>query len=529
MMASRALPILVGGRWRPAAGLETFRALDPASGEPLPGEYPVSPWPDIAEALEAGREAALDMARLGPERLARFLEGLAGQIEERKNELIAAAHAETALPAEPRLGSVEMRRTLDQLRKAAAACRDRTWTRATIDTKAGLRSMYGPLGGPVVVMGPNNFPFAYNAVGGGDFASALAAGNPVIAKSHPGHPTTTRILAEAAHEALAPAGLPGASVQLLYHFAPEDGLRLVGHRDVGATAFTGSRPSGLALKRAADEAGRPIYLEMSSANPVFILPGALTERAGRIALELFRSCTLAAGQMCTKPGLVIVPDGPPGKAFVETVREAFEASEPMILLGPRVLEGLREAEARLTAKGAERLAGGRPPSGPGFRFSPALFRIAGAAFLGDPASFQVESFGTLSVIVMAAGAAEMRDIASRLDGHLTGSVYAHSGGDDDGGYEAIAPLLRTKVGRLVNDKMPTGVAVSPAMNHGGPYPATGHPGFTAVGFPAAIIRFAALHCYDGVRQDRLPLELRNENPTGRMWRLVDGEWTQRSI
>jgi alpha-ketoglutaric semialdehyde dehydrogenase len=525
----KAFPVLVDGAWRPSQGSETFRALDPAAGADLPEDYPVSPWPEVAETVEAGKKAAQRMASLGADPLASFLEELAARIEGRKDELVAAAHAETALPSEPRLGSVELPRTLDQLRKAASACRDRTWSRATIDTKAGLRSMYGPLGGPVVVMGPNNFPFAYNAVGGGDFASALAAGNPVIAKAHPGHPKTTRLLAEAALEAVGATGLPGAAVQMLYHLAPEDGLRLVAHRDVGATAFTGSRPSGLALKKAADEAGRPIYLEMSSANPVFLLPGALEERSERIAVELFQSCTLAAGQMCTKPGLVVVAGGAPGRAFVELVRAAFEASEPMVLLGPKVLEGLREAEARLAAEGAERLAGGRPASGPGLRFSPELFGLTGAAFLGDPSSFQVESFGTLSVVVTAEGPAEMREIAAALDGHLTGSIYSHSGGRDDLEYGLLEPVLRTKVGRLLNDKMPTGVAVSPAMNHGGPFPATGHPGFTAVGFPAAVIRFAALRSYDHVRPDRLPPELRDANPTGTMWRLVDSEWTQRSI
>jgi alpha-ketoglutaric semialdehyde dehydrogenase len=522
-------PVLIDGRWRPARASGTIRAIDPAAGHVLPELYPVSTWEDIETALAAGRKAAPGLASRGPEAIAGFLEAFADRIGRRKGELVATAHLETALAAEPRLGSVELPRTLDQLRKAAAACRDRTWCRATIDTKADIRSKYGPLGGPVVVMGPNNFPYAYNAAAGGDFASALAAGNPVIAKAHPGHPGTTRILAEEARKAVDDAGLPPASVQLLYHFSPEDGLRLVGHRDIGATAFTGSRPSGLALKRAADEAGRPIYLEMSSANPVFILPAALEERAAGIAVELFQSCTLAAGQMCTKPGLVVIPDGRAGRAFIAAVRESFEASAPVTLLGPRVLEGLREASARLAREGAERLAGGREVPGPGIRFAPTLFMISGAAFLQDPAAFQIESFGTLSVIVLAKDADEMMAIADRLDGHLTGSIYSHSGGQDDRDYDAVALVLRTRVGRLLNDKMPTGVAVSPAMNHGGPYPATGHPGFTAVGFPGAIIRFAALHCYDHVRPERLPSELRNANPTGAMWRLVDGEWTRRSI
>jgi alpha-ketoglutaric semialdehyde dehydrogenase len=201
----------------------------------------------------------------------------------------------------------------------------------------------------------------------------------------------------------------------------------------------------------------------------------------------------------------------------------------VILLGPKVLEGLREASARLARGGARRIAGERETPGPGFRFWPTLFSLSGAGFLRDPAAFQVESFGTLSLIVLAKDMAEMKEIASRLEGHLTGAIYSHRDGKDDKEYAAIEPILRTKVGRLLNDKMPTGVAVSPAMNHGGPYPATGHPGFTAVGFPAAILRFSALRCYDHVRADRLPPELQDKNPTGKTWRLIDGEWTQKSL
>ena len=528
-MQTRPFPILVDGRWRPAGATETFRAVNPATGEFLPEEYPISPWTDIAEALAAGARAALAMAAVGPEPVAHFLEIFPKLVEGRKEELVATAHLETALPSEPRLGSVEFPRLLDQLRQAAAACRDRSWCRATIDTKRNIRSMFGSLGGPVAVFGPNNFPFAYNSLGGGDFAAAIAAGNPVLAKSHPGHPSTTRIMAEAALEALGAAGLPTASVQLLYHFAPEDGLRLVSHPSVAASAFTGSRLSGMALKEAADRAGKPIYLEMSSANPVFIFPGALAERPEEIAGELFQSCMLAAGQMCTKPGLVVLLDNPAGRAFVDRIKNAFEGSEPVILLGPKVLEGLREASSRLARGRAERIAGGPEPSGPGFRFSPTLFSLSGTGFLRDPTAFQVESFGTLSLIVLARDMAEMKEIASRLEGHLTGAVYSHRDGRDDREYAAIEPILRTKVGRLLNDKMPTGVAVSPAMNHGGPYPATGHPGFTAVGFPAAMIRFAALRCYDNVRPERLPPELRDRNPTGTMWRLIDGQWTTRSL
>jgi NADP-dependent aldehyde dehydrogenase len=522
--------VLIGGEWRPAGRpSKSFNAMNPATGRHLPGAYPVSPWTDLQAVLEAAVGAVDGLARSGPEAVAGFLEAFAARLEGHREELVAAAHLETALPEEPRLRSVEFSRLVDQLRQAARACRDRSWCRATIDTKLNIRSKLGPLGGPVAVFGPNNFPFAYNAAGGGDFAAALAAGNPVIAKAHPSHPETTRVMASAAWEALKPSGLPAASFQLLYHFSPEDGLRFVSHPLLGATAFTGSRVSGMKLKEAADRAGKPIYLEMSSANPVFILPGALAERAEAIAEELFASCLLAAGQMCTKPGLVVIVDDPAGQKFLRNVKDLFERSESGVLLGPSVLEGLKEASSRLARSGAELLAGGREPGGAGFRFLPTLFLLSGAGFLRRPSVFQVESFGTLSLVVLASDSAEMEKIASSLEGHLTGSIYTRSSGSDDQAYAAIEPRLRRKVGRLLNDKMPTGVVVTPAMNHGGPYPATGHPGFTAVGFPAAMTRFAALHCYDNVRPGRLPVELCDENPTGSMWRLVDGEWTQRSL
>ena len=228
------------------------------------------------------------------------------------------------------------------------------------------------------------------------------------------------------------------------------------------------------LKEAADKAGKPIYLEMSSANPVFVMPGAVEERPAEIAGELFNSCLLAAGQMCTKPGLVIIPGNAAGEAFLGFVGEAFKGAEPAYLLGPKVLEGLREATSRLARAGAVLVAGGREPDGPGLRFLPTLFRLSGGDFLRNPAAFQVESFGSLALVVLASDVDEMKDIASSLEGHLTGTIYSQSGGADDAAYSDIEPFLRRKVGRLLNDKMPTGVAVSPAMNHGGPYPATGN-------------------------------------------------------
>ena len=519
--------VLIGGEWKDTGRSSgTFKAINPATGEFLLGEFPISPWPDIVEALGAGVQAAEEMAGLGPERLADYLEGFAETVEGRRADLVTMASLETALPAEPRLNSVEFPRMVDQIRQAAAACRERSWCRATIDTKLNIRSKFGPLGGPVVVFSPNNFPFAFNSVGGGDFVAALAAGNPVIAKANPGHPGTSKILAEAATEALIQSPLPPAAIQLLYHFQPEDGLRLVSHASVGATAFTGSRRAGLKLKEAADRAGKPIYLEMSSSNPVFILPGALEERASAIAGELFTSCTLGAGQFCTKPGLVALIDNEKGREFLAAVKASFAQAEPGILLDSRVIEGLQAAVLKLKECGAELVAGGGRAGGAGFRFAVTLLRVSGAVFLKNPGAFQVEAFGSLSVVVTAHDLAELKAVAACLDGQLTATAYSSAGSADDAAYAAIEPILRQKAGRLLNDKMPTGVAVSPAMNHGGPFPATGHPGFTSVGIPSAITRFAALHCYDNVRAGRLPAELRDKNPTGRMWRFIDGEWTR---
>lgn len=522
-------PVLIGGAWRPAASEGSFRAVNPATGDLLPDEYPVSRVDDLEDALRAAARVVDDFPALEPDRLAGFLEGFAAGLEERRDAAVAMAHSETALPEEPRLRSVEFPRMTDQLRQAASSCRKRDWCLATIDTKRDLRSMYGPLGAPVVIFGPNNFPFAYNSVAGGDLAGAIAAGNPVIAKAHPWHPGTTRILAEAAFEALEASGLPPALVQMVYHCRPEDGLKLAAHPLTGALAFTGSRASGLALKEAADRAGKPVYLEMSSVNPVLVLPGALEERSGQIATELFGSCTAGAGQFCTKPGLVILMRGPRSEEFCDSVRRLFEGEPSGFLLGEGTLRRLSDAVAALERAGALLLAGGRALSGPGFRFENTLFRITGGQFLADPAAFQTEAFGSLAVLVIADGPEEFGPIVRAFEGNLTGAIYSGPGDADKELHDLVEPVLRRRVGRLLDDKMPIGVAVSPAMDHGGPFPATGHPGFTAVGFPASMRRFAALRCYDNVRPARLPPELRDKNPTGSMWRYIDGEWTLKSI
>ena len=520
--------VLIAGAWRPSLDAsDTFSALNPATGKAIDETYPVSGMKDVEAALRAGHGAAVALLGMPDrvDRVAAFLDDFASRIEQHADALVAIANEETALPVTPRLKSVELPRTTGQLRQAAAAVRDRSWTMATIDTAANIRSYYAPLGGPVVVFGPNNFPFAFNSVAGGDFTAAIAAGNPVIGKANTSHPGTTRLLAELAFEAVRAAGLPDAMVQLIYRTPSEVGFALVSHPLVAATGFTGSKSAGLKLKAAAEQAGKPIYLEMSSVNPLFVLPGALAERGAGIAKELFESCALGSGQFCTRPGLTIVPAGAAGEAFVAEAARHFEQGAPGTLLGRAGLSSVAEGIAELKRAGAEVLVGGSPIPGDRLSFQNTLLRVSGDAFLANPHALQTEAFATVNTVVVARDVDQMVDIARSLEGNLTGSIYSAESGDDEPAYRKIAPVLRQKVGRLLNDKMPTGVAVSPAMNHGGPYPATGHPGFTAVGIPPAMLRFAMLQSFDNVRHDRLPVELQDPNPTGSMFRRIDGRWT----
>jgi NADP-dependent aldehyde dehydrogenase len=411
------------------------------------------------------------------------------------------------------------------LRQAAAAALDGSWALPTIDRKLNIRSYHAALG-PVCIFGPNNFPLAFNAVSGGDFAAAIAAGNPVIAKAHPGHPGTSRLLAEEAHGALADSGLPPATVQMIYHTAAVDGLRLVADARLGATAFTGSRHAGLKLKAAADAAGKPIYLEMSSLNPLLILPGALRERADKIAGEFADSALAASGQFCTNPGLVILIAGEFTEPFIAAVKQQFETRKPGPLLSSAVAKSLAASVATLTHSGATPLTGGAPLPGPAQRFANTLLRVDGDGFQAQSHALQTEAFGNASLFVVVREVGQARAVLESLDGNLTGCIYSAADGSDNEMYAALVPALRRRVGRLLNDKMPTGVAVSPAMHHGGPYPATGHPGFTAVGIPASLRRFSMLQCFDNVRPARLPAVLRDQNPNGPTWRLIDGAWTR---
>jgi len=523
------VPELIAGAWRPPPpGSPCFQAVNPAHGRVLSPRYPIASRETLAEMVTAAVSASRQMRRVSAEQRAVFLERYADALEAQADDLATLAASETGLAVSPRLRDVELPRTTGQLRLAAQAARDGSWRQVTIDTRHNVRSQLEPLDKPVLVIGPNNFPFAFNAVSGGDFASAIASGHAVVAKAHPGHPGTTHRLAQIAHATLLATDLPPATLQCFFQCRPEEGLALAGDSRWGALAFTGSRTVGLKLKTVAEAAGVPAYLEMGGLNPVVLLPHALAERPAALAGELSASCLLGQGQFCTKPGLVLLIDDRAGREFIATLCDHFTRATPGPLLSATQSPRLATEASAMVARGGRLHVGGHG-AGPGFRHQATLLEISAAQFLADPACFQTEMFGPTTLLVTALDATELVGVIKHLDASLTGSIYSDLAGRDEQLAIMVSAELQPRIGRLLNDKMPTGVAVSPAMMHGGPYPAAGHPGFTAVGWPAAMRRFGALRCYDHVRPHRLPPELADRNPTGRLWRCIDDEWTRADV
>ena len=519
-------PVLINGEWRDANASSTFQAVNPRTTEKIAGDYPVSTWQDLDAMLDAATDAYRVMRLLPAETLAEYLDLYASKIEANVEKLADVADEETALGKSPRFINGEIPRTINQLQQAAVAARDGSWATPTIDTGSGLRSMMRPLG-VVCVFGPNNFPFAFNGISGGDFAAAIAAGNPVIAKGHPSHPKTSQMLAEMAFEAVKETdGMPIAAVQFFQRSSREDGSKLMADPRNAALGFTGSRPAGMALKKACDDNGKLAYLEMSSINPVVLLPGALSEKLDDIVEQFVGSVLMGCGQFCTNPGLIIGLKGEGIESFALKVTEQFDGKNGGTLLGEAGQKSLADGIEAIKSVGASCMTKGS--AGDGFSLPNTLLKIDGASFLSDPEKVQTEAFGNSSLVVVAEDVDQLLAIVRTLEGNLTGCVYSATDGSDDEAYTTIEPDLADRVGRLLNDRMPTGVAVVSSQNHGGPYPATGHPSFTAVGFPASLRRFCKLTSYDNVREARLPDLLKDANP-GNAWRWIDGAYTQADV
>jgi 2,5-dioxopentanoate dehydrogenase len=513
--------ILIGSR--AARRSATFHAVNPATGEPLLQAYCEAETDDVAEACRLAEAASPAFSALPPTTHAAFLEAIAEAIVAIGDDLIATAMAETGLPR-ARLEN-ERGRTTGQLAMFANELRKGEWLGVTIDPalperappRADLRRMNVALG-PVAVFGASNFPLAFS-VAGGDTASALAAGCPVVVKGHPAHPGTGELVARAVLAAVAACGLPEGSFSFLPGTAHDLGAALVADPRIKAVGFTGSRSGGLALVAVAAARAEPIpvFAEMSSINPVVLLPQALGARAEALGAGFAGSLMLGAGQFCTNPGVVIAIGGPDLDRFVAAAASAMAAAEPPVMLTPGIHTSYVAGVAALEANSAARaVAQGQATSAPA-RCTAALFETTAAAFLADKALGQ-EVFGAASLVVRCADMAEVMQVVAGLEGQLTATI--HMDDADSAAATALLPLLQVKAGRVLANGWPTGVEVCPAMVHGGPFPATSDARTTSVG-TLAMSRFLRPVCYQDIADALLPPALQAANPW-KLPRTVDG-------
>jgi NADP-dependent aldehyde dehydrogenase len=514
---------------RGAQGGESFAARAAAGGAELEPRYVSSTIEELDAAAQASLAAFASFGKSSAKDRSALLRDIATGLEAMSADLVARAMLETGLP-EGRLQG-EVGRTCGQLRLFASVIDEGSWQNARIDTalperkplpRPELRSMLFPVG-PVAVFGASNFPLAFS-VAGGDTASALAAGNPVIVKAHSAHPGTSELAAAVITEAVARRGLHSGVFSMLYDKGFSIGQALVQHPAIQSVAFTGSKRAGRALMdlAAARECPVPCFTEMSSVNPVFVLPGALANDPAVRARGLHGSFTLGAGQFCTKPGLVFVPETEGITAFRDELKSLTSASAGFTMLTTGIAGNYQDSLAERCALGGvvNTSAGGAESS----QAYAVLFQADLAAFRANPL-LQEEIFGPSTLIVNWNDREELLATAEALEGHLTATILGTEAELAEN-HDLIA-ILERKVGRLLFNGYPTGVEVSHAMVHGGPYPATSDSRFTSVG-SQAILRFARPRCYQNFPQSALPEALRDENPLG-ILRLVDGVQTRDAL
>ena len=520
---------IIGGKAAASRGSKSFRAVNAATGQELsPVFYEARPA-EVDDALALAEEAFEQYRQLPPVSIAGFLDRIGEEILKLGDELLGRANAETALSLE-RLAT-ERARTINQFKMFASLVLDGSWVEASIDRavpdrkpvpKPDLRRMLIPIG-PVAAFGASNFPLAYS-VGGVDTCSALAAGCPVVVKAHPAHPGASEMVGRAIQAAVEAEGMPRGIFSMVQG-ANEVGLRLVKHPATRAVGFTGSLAGGRALFDAASARPEPIpvFAEMGSTNPVFVLPGALQKNGGAIAEGLVQSATLALGQFCTSPGLVFGCRGGSWRAFVEKAGKLASAVEPGFMLHRGMGERFEAGAARLQEIPGVRIAGKSPAASKGR--VPALVLTTDAGAFREHAVLREELFGPCTVLVACGSEAELQQLARELPGQLTATIHGTEA--DLARHGELVAILRHKVGRLIFNQFPTGLEVCPSMQHGGPYPATTDSRFTSVG-AFAIKRFARPVCYQNFPEAALPAELRNQNPR-RLWRLVDGKLTREDV
>jgi NADP-dependent aldehyde dehydrogenase len=522
---------ILGATRGPQTGA-AFLGINPATGVQLDPAYFSASVEDVDQAAVLAERAFFSYSKTAGHERAGFLRKIADALQAISEELVQRAHQETALPL-PRLQG-EVVRTANQLRLFAEVVEEGSWITARIDRadpgrkplpKPDIRSMLLPLG-PVVVFGASNFPLAFS-VAGGDTASALAAGNPVIVKAHPAHPGTSELVGNVIRECVEACGLHEGVFSLLFDAGIQVGQQLVRHPLVKAVGFTGSLAAGRALMDLAASRPDPIpcYTEMSSVNPVFILPGALPQHE-KIAADLTTSYTLGAGQFCTKPGLVFLPQQPESSALVEELRRRVTDLPTFTMLTAGIAaQYKRGLTQRTESEGARLLAASAATSAVSSAGTTAALLEADAEqILIDPALSE-EIFGPATLLVQSGSREQMLEAAHSLKGHLTATLIGTE--EDLAAHQDLIAILERKVGRLVFNGYPTGVEVCHAMVHGGPYPATSDGRSTSVG-SQAIFRFARPVCYQNLPQSALPSELKDSNPFG-LLRMINGEMTRDKV
>ncbi len=519
----------IGGA-RSQRGQASLRAQNPASGESLEPAYAEATPGEIEAAAGKAEAAFTSYAALSFERRASFLRTIAQELLGVGPPLLERAHAETGLPL-TRL-EAEHGRTLGQIRLFADLIEEGSWVEARIDPalparapqpRPDLRRMLIPLG-PVAVFGASNFPLAFS-VAGGDTISALAAGCPVVVKAHPGHPGTSELAGRAIIEAANRTQMPDGVFSLLHGGSPDVGVALVAHPLIRAVGFTGSLKGGRALfdTAAARPEPIPVYAEMGSQNPGFLLPEALAERGSALAQGLAASVTLGAGQFCTNPGLTVLIDSEPAAAFLEELARLLASAPPGTMVHAGIQSGYQASLTAAAAVPGVRWPGARPADSPlhACQAQAMLLETDAGTWLREP-RLADEIFGPATLAVRCRDRNELAAVAQSLHGQLTATVQGTA--TDLIEFANLLSVLRRKAGRLIVNGFPTGVEVGHAMHHGGPYPATTDSRSTSVG-TAAIRRFARPLCFQDVPDHLLPAELQRANPRG-IWRLVEGRLTQ---
>lgn len=514
-----------------AKGTASLSSFNPATNEIRSDQFIAATAEDIEEAMLKATNAFEQYRSTTPEQRAQFLEAIADEILALDNELIHAAMEESALPEGRIVG--ERGRTMGQLKLFAQLLREGSWVEATIDTaqpyreplpKPDVRKMLRPLG-PVVVFTASNFPLAFSTAGG-DTASALAAGCPVVVKAHNSHLHTNELVSDAISRAAEKTGMPDGVYSSLAADGFELGSTLVKHPKTKAVAFTGSLGGGMALYKMAIEREEPIpvFAEMGSINPVFFLPDKLNAEAEQLAKTYAGSITLGVGQFCTNPGLLIGLESDALDLFCETISAEISEMQPAVMLNEGIAQNFKKNKETSLAQGGVDLISSNQAETPRNGASPAVARVSADLFLTNP-NLQHEVFGPYSIVVTCKDQSQMEEVIDHLSGQLTITFMGN-----DGDFQSFEPQIQKaekRTGRLIYNGVPTGVEVCASMQHGGPYPAATDSRFTSVGTDA-IKRFGRPVAYQNAPQQLLPDELKNDNPLG-VWRNIDGEWSNKGI